>query len=163
MQAMKAHSRRGLRRIADALRAANLKPPVDCDGTLASGSLQFEVKRSLACLVDEPNPPSSWADAEARAARFRAISGRRTRAELYAETEKKWVTPYGGGMYHVYVPWPRFQKGRTPNRHSLVNPATGEWKFAEEQDAIDLKYAWYDAGYPADWIKPKKRKKRRCS
>ena len=68
-------------------------------------------------------------------------------------------------MYHVYVPWPRFQKGKhpNPNRHSLVNPATDEWKFAEEQDAIDLKYAWYDAGYPPDWIKPKERKKPRRS
>ena len=56
--------------------------------------------------------------------------------------------------------WPRFQSSK---KRSLVNPATGEWKFAKEEDAIDLKYAWYDAGYPPDWIKPKtKKRKRRC-
>ena len=54
--------------------------------------------------------------------------------------------------------WPRNQKIK---KRSLVNPATGEWQFAKEEDAIDLKYAWYDAGYPPDWIKPKKRKKGR--
>ena len=58
------------------------------------------------------------------------------------------------------MPWPRGQKAPYSLR-VLVNPATGEWKFAKEQDAIDLKYAWYDAGYPPDWIKPKKRKKGR--
>ncbi len=154
--------RRAKSRVADALRAANTTPPVDCDGTLASGSLQFKVKRSLARLVDEPNPPSSWAEAEARAKRFRAISGRQTRAELYAETPKKWVCPRRG-KYTVEVPWPGFQKKRSSGikTRPLVNPATGEIYFAKEEDAIDHKYAWYDAGYPPDWIKPKKRKKPR--
>ena len=114
----------------------------------------------LARDVDEPNPPSSWAEAEARAKRFRAISGRRTRAELYAETEKKCVHT-SRGKHRVEVPWPRGQKSRSVSCGTVINPATGEWQFAKEQDAIDLKYAWYDAGYPPDWIKPKPRKKPR--
>jgi len=161
---LRRRARRPMRRLADALRAANITPPVDCDATLASGSLEFEVKERLARDVDEPNPPSSWAVAEARAKRFRAILQRQTRAERYAETDKKWVGPYGtSGMYMAYVPWPRFhkKKGQTPKRSFLVNPATGEEQFAKEQDAIDLKFAWYDAGYPPGWIKPKKPKKRR--
>ena len=61
------------------------------------------------------------------------------------------------------MPWPRFQKARSSGitRRPLVNPATGEEQFAKEEDAIDHKYAWYDAGYPPDWIKPKRRKKSR--
>ena len=46
---------------------------------------------------------------------------------------------------------------------SVINPADGIEHFAKEEDAIDLKYAWYDAGYPPDWIKPKERKKPRRS
>ena len=63
------------------------------------------------------------------------------------------------------MPWPfdRKNAAASGSKHSVINPATGESKFAKEQDAIDLKYAWYDAGYPPDWIKPKKPKKRRCN
>ena len=157
------NNRRERDRVKKALGRADETPPVDCDAVTVDGALMYIPKNPLAKDVDEPNEPTTWAEAEARAKRFRAILNKQTRAELYAETEKKWVTPTGGGTYHVYVPWPRFQKGKSPNRHSLVNPATGEWKFAEEQDAIDHKFAWYDAGYPPDWVKPKERKKPRRS
>ena len=49
------------------------------------------------------------------------------------------------------MPWPT-KKNRYATRR-LINPKTETVYFDTEQEAIDRKYAWYEAGEPEDWLK----------
>lgn len=144
-------------RIEAALDDAGVTEPPDCEAVIDEGELKFMVKRHLAKDVDMDNPPSSREDAIELAALFRMLTGKRTRAEQYAETPGKYVHQVKGkplsalGKWRAQMPWPT-KKNRHATRR-LINPKTETVYFDTEQEAIDRKYAWYEAGEPEDWLK----------
>ena len=134
----------------------------DCEPVLGEGGrlIGFIVKDHLARDVDEPNPVSSLADAEALAKRFRAILGRGTRAEQCTEKEDTYVTEAKKGKWegkwHVMIQGRGYGTGRV-----VLHPETKDEWFDTQQEGIDLKKAWHKAEDPEDWLKPKKPKKRK--
>ena len=66
----------------------------------------------------------------------------RTRAEFEAETPGKGISPLRG-KWTARMPWPTKKDGKA--RRYLINPKTETIYFDTEQEAIDRKYAWYEA------------------
>jgi len=151
--------RRGKKRarIEAALDDAGLTAPPDCDAVIHEGELKFVVKHHLAKDVDMDNPPSSREDAIELAALFRMLLDRPTLAEFRAETPGKFVYQVKDqrssvlGKWEACMPWPMKRKPYATRR--LINPTTMTTYFDTEQEAIDRKYAWYEAEKPEDWLK----------
>ena len=147
----KQERQRGYRaRVEAALDDAGVTEPDDCWGVIVEGELKFVVKSYLANLVDMDNLPSSRDDAIERAAFFRMLTEIRTRAEFEAETPGKGISPLRG-KWTARMPWPTKKDGKA--RRYLINPKTETIYFDTEQEAIDRKYAWYEAEKPEDWLK----------
>ena len=144
--------RKKRKRIEAALRRAGVTEPPDCDAVIHEGELKFVVKPHLAKDVDGmDNPPSSRKKAIEQAAFFRMLTEKQTQAEIQAEKPRKYVQPNRNGKWTAYMPWPT--KGDPRACRFLINPKTGTNCFDTEQEAIDRKYAWYEAEKPKDWLK----------